>query len=117
MNYLARKIIIWYAQKSWAEEVFDDICSHLPPDSNYKISKKYLFLHDDNGLILEMVHADDCGRRYRAHENYIQSGIDRTIYRDIIAPHLMQPSSEAWVISEARQIYQGATRASDYYDL
>lgn len=117
MNYLARKIIVWYKDRGWAKEIYREVCSSFPIEAIKRFSEKDLWFECQDGTLFRMVHANDYARGYRAHENYVQCGVDKETYISVIAPHLIQPVTDAWVITEARQIYQGATRASKYYDL
>lgn len=121
MNYLARSVQVWFSDREWANDVFDEIVSHIPEKAVLRICKRKdgrSFCELTDGSIIRMICAQEASRAYRGTEVYIQNGIPRRTYQDIISPCIRKPGVDAFVIGDATDLLTGrGWRASDYYDL
>ena len=121
MNYLARSVQIWFSDRTWADDVFDEIVSHIPEKAILKICKRkdggnFCELTDESTI--RMVCAKESQKACRGTEVYIQNGISRRTYQEIISPCIRKPGIDAFVISDATDLLTGrGWRASDYYNI
>ena len=117
MNYLTRMIGIWYHDRKWAENVFDAIIKGIPEKAILRIRKfmpEMTVVFTDES-ILRMVCANTTARGCRFNEVYIQDGIRKEIYEQIISPCVLPNCSMERVIRNEEDIVRGGTLAKEYY--
>lgn len=73
MNYLARKIGVWYHDYEWAEKMFSEVFEHIPLDAvrEYRFYQKLIVLTDDT-TIKFVCSTSDGSRGYKFDESYVQ---------------------------------------------
>lgn len=117
MNYLAKKIGIWFKDRKWANELFKEILNNIPKDAIIRcvnsISGMSIQLID--GTCVRFVPAE-AHRANRFSEVYMQQGIDKMFYENVIAC-CVYPSNNVivQVIRNANDILIGYKTADQYY--
>lgn len=117
MNYLTRRIRIWYKDRQWAERIFIWLISAMPEEyiSRTVESATELSAIFIDGSTLKMVPARNSSRADRASEIYIQSGIDPDTIKTIISPTLLRGGREPRVIENAEDIWNGGMSLTSYF--
>ncbi len=119
MNYLIRYIGIFYYNKEWAKQLFDDILHETPPETIYKYFPNLFQIRFKDGSCLDIVNANIQAKARRFSEIYIQDGLDVKIYQQIICPCLNLSShrkrTSVQVIRNAEDILMGYICAQEYY--
>ena len=119
MNYLVRRIRIWYKDRQWADRTFRELIDAMPKEyviytieSANELSAVFL-----DSSTLRMVPARDSSRADRASEIYIQSGIDPETIKTIINPSLLRGGRGPRVIENAKDIWSGGMSLRTYMEV
>lgn len=117
MNYLTRRIRIWYKDRRWAERTFRELIDAMPEEYILRTieSKSQLYAEFLDSSTLRMVPAKDSSRADRASEIYIQSGIDLETIKTKISPALLRGGKEPRVIENAKDIWSGGMSLREYF--
>lgn len=117
MNYLTRRIRIWYKDRRWAEQTFKKLINAMPEEYilRTKENKNELYAEFLDCSTLRMVPAKDSRRADRASEIYIQSGIDPDTIKTIISSTLLRGGREPRVIENAEDIWNGGMSLTSYF--
>ena len=98
MNYLARKIGIWYHTKEWADTMREKILMNLPPMSVYYYSKDRIVLTDDTTITFYKESGSQRGMALS--ESYVQPGISLDFYNHRIKVRTMMGIAKCYFINE-----------------
>lgn len=111
MNYLARRIGIWYQDRNWAEKVFQELIEHMPSEYIVSVRRRgsEMVANFIDGSLLRMIPTNDASRGQRYTELYVQAGIDINIYEKIIAPSAAPYYKGVVIISKAEDIVHGGS--------
>lgn len=87
MNYLSRKIGVYYTDSKWRDEYFKGLLENIPSETvNRSRNGSETFIELKDGTIIRFVKANSGARASKFHEVFLQPGIEKEIYRVIIAP-------------------------------
>lgn len=110
MNCLARKIGIWYNDKFWAEDLFEDIVKNIPPEAIVRITTHMvtggmsILLKDET--YIRFVKANDCGRGQCFSESYVQEGMSYDLVNYVVSPCTKIGSMEVYVINKYQDFFR-----------
>lgn len=115
MNYLARKIGIFFNDKSWGDDIYRTIKGSVPEAALAKISYQYRFLEFVDGSTLHIISANDNARGRKFSEVYIQEGVPKEAYECVIINCIFPYTARCSVIRNAADIATGGIDAKRYY--
>lgn len=118
MNYLSRRIGIWYKDKEWARRIYSELVNHIPNEAIEKefrntISSKIVLKDESTITFLPTIVAS---RGCFFTENYIQEGIIYSDYVDIIRPTFKGKIGLACVVDSVNDFIDRRTIDDYYFD-
>lgn len=104
MNYLAKRIGIWYYDKIWAQDLFEDIVRNIPQEAiaqvrNSKMTGEMSIALKDETYI-RFVKASDSGRGQCFSESYVQEGMSYELVNCIVYPCTKVGSMSVFVVNK-----------------
>lgn len=116
MNPFRQQVGIYYKDREWASDLFDQIVEMAGPEilkADKSTHNMYIVFSDNSVVIL--VPADISARGYRFSTSYIQKGIDRKVYEVVIAPKTL--NNQCYMFESLDDIYPYAYKepAQSYY--
>lgn len=104
MNYLAKRIGIWYYEKTWAQDLFEDIVRNIPQEAiaqvrNSKMTGEMIIVLKDETYI-RFIKASDSGRGQCFSESYVQEGMSHELVRCIVYPCTKVGSMDVFVVNK-----------------
>lgn len=93
VDLLRQRIGIYYKNKTWGKECFDNIVKQIPKSMIAKLvsNKSEMFCTLKNGDVIRAVYAGEGARGWKFTSAVIQDGIDYNIMQNIIYPCIKQP--------------------------
>lgn len=117
MNYLARRVGIWYHNRAWADRLFEEIVKNIPQEAIVgcvkNSSTKSITLID--GSRIDFIPSKDCSRGYKFSEVYVQEGIEDDIYMNVIRHCVDSITVRPLIIRDEKDIPRGYRTAYEYY--
>lgn len=113
MNYLERRVGIFYHDRRWAYQIFKELLNGIPQAAIEKVFGTTIVFYD--GSFLMMIPANDSSRGLALTDAYIQDGVSKAIYDDVIRRCIKPIHKDAVVINEARDIKFGRLANAEYW--
>ena len=80
---------IWFKEKSWAKNMFNSLIKmHQDEIIRTKYNRDTFHIEIKGNIVIDIIPAIERMRGHRFDLIYIEAGIDKDFYCDIIAPHL-----------------------------
>lgn len=113
---MKQTIIIFYNLDTWVNILFDQIIKALPKSLvSRSIKSKYnkqIRLRGGSTILFIYASESSCGLRY--NQAYIQPGIDKNIYQQIILP-MSRNIRPVYIVNNINDIIDPRMTANEYY--